>query len=326
MLLLPLTSGATGDRLLDATSSAFPVLEAAGDNRWLGRAWLLAGWVHGGRRGQHKMREEAAERALRYYKRSTWPTSTSAGEIANALYYGPTPVPEAIDRCRALLRTDASNRHGRANIEVFLGGLVAQRGDLKKARALISSGRATYDELGHRASAATNGAAILGDVELLEGDAIAAEGTFRSLCLELMRTHAYSHLASRAGDLAEALYRQGRLDEAEEWIGVGEAHSAVDDLDAHLLWLPVRAKVTAQRGDFGEAIALASEAVTLAETTDALNRRAAVQMDLGEVLRLAHRATEAARAFSRALELFEEKGNLVAAARVRALEDDLALV
>jgi Flp pilus assembly protein TadD len=126
--------------------------------------------------------------------------------------------------------------------------------------------------------------------------------------------------------LAEALYRQGRFGEAEEWVGVGETHSAVDDLDARLLWLPVRAKIAAQRGEFEEAIALLSDAATLAETTDGLNRRAAVQMDLGEVLRLARRVTEATVAFGQAIDLFAEKGNLVAAARVRSLQDDLALV
>ena len=323
---LPRTALATGDALLNATSTAIPVLEAAGDDRWLGRAWRLAGWIHGGRRGQHKMREEAAERALLHYKRSTWPTSTSAGEIANALYYGPTPVPEAIERCEELLRTDAATRYGRANIDVFLGGLLAQQGDFELARTLISSAKATYDELGHRASAATNAAAILGDVLLLQDDVSAAEETLRWLCKELARTHAFSHLASRAGDLAEALYRQGRVDDAAEWVAVAEKHSAVDDIDARLLWTPVRAKIAAQRGDFEEAVAIASDAVGLADTTDGLNRRAAVQMDSGEVLLLAGRRGEAAVAFDRAIQFFEEKGNVVGAARVRAVHDDRAVV
>ena len=119
---LPRTSGATADALLDATSAAIPVLEAAGDDRCLGRAWLLAGWVHGGRRGQHKAREDAAEEALRCYKRTTWPASLCAGEIANALYYGPSPVAEAIDRCESLLRTEVTTRFGRANVERFSEG------------------------------------------------------------------------------------------------------------------------------------------------------------------------------------------------------------
>ena len=318
-------SGATGDALLDATSQAIPVLEAAGDYRWLGRAWLLAGWVHGGRRGHHKTREKAAERALAYYKRSTWPTSTSAGEIANALYYGPKPVTEAIHRCAELLQHESANRHGRANIEVFLGGLVAQQGEFEEAKTLISAATATYEELGHRASRSMSAGAVLGDVELLEGDAIGAETTLRHLCEELERTHAYSHLASRAGDLAEALYRLGRLDESADWVAVGSRHTANDDLDARLLWLPVSAKIAARRGAVNEALAILSEAAALADTTDALNRSAAIQADTGEVLQLAGRASDASSAFRRAIELFRAKGNVVGAARVHALLRDPAL-
>ncbi len=94
-----------------------------------------------------------------------------------------------------------------------------------------------------------------------------------------------------------------------------------------MLWTPVSAKIAAQRGDFEEAIALAAEAVALAETCDGLNRSAAAQMDLGEVLLLAGRASEAASALSRCDSgSSSEKGNVVGAMRVRTLEDDPALV
>ncbi len=323
---LPRTSGATADALLNAASAAIPVLEAAGDDRCLGRAWLLTGWVHGGRRGHHKAREEAAERALSCYKRSTWPKSASAGEIANALYYGPTPVPHGIARCEALLANEVTIRYGRANVEAYLGGLVAQRGDFDEARTLIASARDTYDELGHRASAASFSSAILGDVELMANDVPAAEEILRRVCDELMRSHAYSRLASRAGDLAEALYRQGRFDEAAAWVTLGEAHTATDDLDACVLWMPVGAKLAAQRGDVDEAVAIGSRAVELAETTDGLNRRAAVWSDVGEVRLIAGHTHEAASAFEQAMKLYETKRNVVGAARIRSLQDDPAFV
>ena len=67
---------------------------------------------------------------------------------------------QAIDRCAALLQDHRSNRLGRANIEVFLGGLIAQRGDFDEAEALIAGARATFEELGHRSSVATSSAAI----------------------------------------------------------------------------------------------------------------------------------------------------------------------
>jgi DNA-binding SARP family transcriptional activator len=323
---LPRAPGASAQALLDAASDAIPVFEAAGDDRCLGRALFLAGWIHGGRFGRHQIREEAAERALVHYRRSTWPTTTCLGELANALYYGPTPVRAAVARCEALLETDDPSALGRANLEVFLGGLTAQRGDFDLARALVGSARASFDALGQRASAAVLGGAILGDIELLAGDAAAAEETLRWVCDELERTLALSHLASRAGDLAEALYRQGRFDESAEWVSIAATHSASDDVDARTLWVPVQAKLAAQRAELDEAVALATTAVELVETTDATNRRAAVHADQGEVLRLAGRVGEARASFERALELFEQKGNVAGAARVRERRDDPALV
>ena len=64
----------------------------------------------------------------------------------------------------------------------------------------------------------------------------------------------------------------------------------------------------------------------LAGSTDGLNARAKVESDLGEVLQAAGRASEAARALVRAAALYEQKGNVVGATRVRgAWERALAL-
>ena len=323
---LPLTPGMTADALLDATAEGIPIFETMEDNRALGRAWLLAGFVEGARRGRHQAREEAADRALVYYKSSNWPTSTCLGEISWGLYYGPRPVSDAISRCEQLLRVQVSDRVGGANVEVFLGGLVAQRGDFDEARELVASAEATFEDLGHSTSTSNFSATILGEIELLAGNVIKAEQILRELCKELEQGHAYSHLSSRAGDLAEALYAQGRLDEAEEWARIAERHAAVDDLDARILWTPVRAKILARRGAFDEAQQLAREAVAISELSDALNRRAKAQRDLGEVFRLAGRGHDASLAFERAIELYEQKGNLVGAAQVRLLRDDRALV
>jgi tetratricopeptide (TPR) repeat protein len=314
----PRTSQATGEALLATASSAIPVLEAAGDDRWLGRAWLLAGWIQGGRFGHHREREAAAEKALVCYARSAWPTSAAAGEIANALYYGPAPVEVAIERCEDLLRSGAETRHGRANVNVFLGGLLAQRGEFDAAQELIESARSTYEELGQRASVSTASAAVMGDIYLLSANDLAAESTFRWLCEELERTSAYSHLASRAGDLAEALYRLGRIDEAANWVDIAERHSAVDDVDARLLWMPVRAKIAARRGSLENAMAIVSEAARIGDDTDALNRRAMIQLGRSEVASLAGRAGDARHAIERAIELFEQKGNVAGVALARS--------
>jgi hypothetical protein len=310
--------GTTADALLDATAAGIPIFETIGDHRSLGRAWLLSGFVLGAQRGHHEAGRDATERALFHYASSQWPTSTCLGQIAIALYYGPTPVSEAIDRCNALLDA-VSDRAGRANVQVFMGGLVAQRGDLDAARDLVSSARAAYEDLGQLISTAIYATAMLGEIALLARESAVAEQVLRGLCAELERMHELSHLASRAGDLSEALYTQGQLGEAEEWTVVAERHTATDDLDAKLAWMPVRAKIAARQGGLEEAEKLARDAIGLACSSDAPNRHAKAQLDLGEILSLAGRAGEARAAFGQALKLFEEKGNLVGAEHARSL-------
>ena len=322
---LPSTPAATADALLAAAGEGIPVFEATDDDRSLGRAWLLTGFVRGARQGQHKARERAAERALVHYRRSHWPTSTCLGEIANAIYHGPTPVPDAITRCVELLQGESLDRAGRANVEVFLGGLVAQRGDFDEARALVASARTTYEALGQM-TAASVADAMLGEVEALAGNLIAATETLSVVCAELERIHAFSQLASVAGDLSEVLYAQDRMDEASTWTGVAEMHSAVDDLDARVLWMPVRAKLNARLGSFDDAEVIIEQAIALTDRSDALNRRARVNRDLGEILRLARRFEHATVALDRATMLFERKGNVVGAAEVRSFREAAAFV
>ena len=59
--------------------------------------------------------------------------------------------------------------------------------------------------------------------------------------------------------------------------------------------------------------------------SDGLNRRARVERDLGEVLRLAG-SDEASDAFDRTVELYQRKDNVVGATSARSLQADLALV
>ena len=112
-------SGATGDALLSAAMDAIPTFETLGDWRALGRAWLLVGFVQGGIRCQYRVWKESADRALAAYKRADWPASTCVGEIATAIYYGPTPVSEAIQRCDELLRDEVADHFGEALVIVL---------------------------------------------------------------------------------------------------------------------------------------------------------------------------------------------------------------
>jgi hypothetical protein len=98
---------------------------------------------------------------------------------------------------------------------------------------------------------------------------------------------------------------------------VAEAHSARDDVSAHLSWRSVDAKLKAAASP-AQGAELASKAVALADATDRLNQRAKARVDLGEVLRVAGRDREAEFAFEEARRLFQSRGNTVGAATARA--------
>jgi hypothetical protein len=304
------------DALLELAEAAMPTFEAFRDDRSLGRAWLLAGYVHGGLHCLNTEWLEAAEHARVYYRRSGWPSASCLGEIATSLYYGPTPVPEAIRRCRSLLEI-VEERTGEAHVLVWLGGLEAFAGRRPVGRRLVRRAQAVYEDLGHGMPLVCGCYPVLAEIELGAGRLAAAEALLRASCegLETMRERAC--LASRAAELADVIYRRGRYPEAETWFRVAEEHAATDDAGAQVLAQAIRAKILARRGSLSTAESAAREAAALAKQTDALNTRAKVLLDLAEVLRLSGRPDEAESQVESALELYERKGNVAALERTR---------
>jgi tetratricopeptide (TPR) repeat protein len=126
------------------------------------------------------------------------------------------------------------------------------------------------------------------------------------------------------GQLASSLCSLGRLDEAIELTVTAEAITPNDDVAAQMLWRQARARILARRGDHGEAKRLARGAVALAEDTDMVNFQADALADFAEIDRLAGRTDEAREHLEQALALYEQKGNLAAAASVRRELDRLA--
>jgi len=306
-------SEASGDEVLRIAQDAIPSFEALRDDRALGRAWLLSGFIEGGRHLHCTAWVESSERALEAYRRAGLPTATCLGQLSLALYQGPTPAPEAIARCEELLSGDAVGPAAEANVLVFLGGLLAMRGQLDDARAAVARARETFDELGQLGPAAALCGGVGGAIEVLAGDWEAAELILLESCELLERARLNSTFATRGGELAAALYAQGRYDEASTWAGRAESTAADDDLDARLAWEPVRAKLLARDGEHDRALRAAHAVATAAESTDALNQRARVLLDLADVLRLAGQDEKVQELTERAKQLYEQKGNLAGA-------------
>ncbi|MDQ3875787.1 MAG: tetratricopeptide repeat protein, partial [Actinomycetota bacterium] len=316
-------ANARADELLELAESAIPVFEALGDQRSLGRTWLLVGFVHGGLHCRNAAWQDAAERALVHYRAAGWPPATCVSNVVASLYHGPTPVSEAVDRCGGFLH-DAVDRGTRAHVLTILAALEALAGRFAEARTLVSQARRLYEELGQAVFVAGTAVVIAGQIELLAEEIEAAERLLRESCTALERMGVRRALATRASELAEVLYLEERYEEAGAWTELAEANAIEDDISAAFSWRSVRAKVLARRGAHDDAEALARQALALVEETDALNQHAKVLLDLAEVLRLAGRAEAAASCLDSALDLYRRKGNVVGARRTQALLGALA--
>jgi DNA-binding SARP family transcriptional activator len=309
--------------LLELAADAVPVFEELDDDRALGRTWRHVGYVNSfeGRLGSW---QEAVELALVHYLRSGWSASGCLGELAAALFYGPTPVPEALERCEELL-DEATDRIGRANVLAFMSGLEAIDGRLDEARGHLSEAESTYEELGEAYARANYCLRVRGRIEMLAGDAVRAERAFRESCGTLERVHDQAGLSTIAAKLADALYAQGRQDEASGWLDLAEKRSSREDVSAQYTWRRVRAKVLAHAGAHSDAERLARQAAELAARTDALSDHGDVLLDRAEVLLRSGKQAAAAGEIESALELFERKGNRVSAQGARAMLSELTL-
>ena len=185
------------------------------------------------------------------------------------------------------------------------------QGRFEEARDLVQRARAIFEDLGLRLRS-TFVSETAGAIEMLAGDAVAAEREWRAGFDAAVEMGEQGFQSTVAALLAHALLRQGRLDEAEEMVTLSERAGAEDDVSTQVLGRSARARVLAARGKADEAERLARDAIERSEATDDLNMRADTLVDLGEVLDAAGDREGAVAALDSALRLYEEKGNAAA--------------
>jgi tetratricopeptide (TPR) repeat protein len=304
--------------LADAVESCIPVLEAAGDDRALGRAWLSLAHVRGGFFCEYAAMEDASSRAVEHYRRSGWSPSSALSSLGVALFLGPKPVDEAIAQLDELLRELDRDHASQANLLLWLGGLNAMRGSLAEGRSQVTQATKLYLQLGLTTAAGDDCKRLLGFIEHLARELDQAEEHLRSSCVFLRERGQMQVLATRAGDLAAVLYELGRYDEAETWTRLAEDSAGQDDVDAALAWKPVDAMLLAKRGAVVEGEGRLRDLLSVTPA-EAVHATARALLALGEILRLAGRDEEAVDTIERAIELYERKGNVVEARNARAL-------
>jgi class 3 adenylate cyclase/tetratricopeptide (TPR) repeat protein len=293
------TGQGDADALLRVAEAAIAAL-AADDDAALARAWrriahaqLLL--------GRYGLSADAAERALAHARAGDhhFEESRTVDLLCTSLLYGPTPAGVAVERCERMLAEAEGNPVMTANVAASLTGLHGMRGDFTTARRYAALAETVFLELGLQLAFAGL-TQVTGPVELLAGDPVAAERELRRglEILEPRDSDGYQQAL-----LAESLYRQARYAEAAECTALAAAKDAEGVVLSQVTWRSVRAKL-----DRSEE--LAREALALAERTDATNLIADALVDLAIV------SDDAEELVVRALELYEQKGNAAARARV----------
>ena len=310
-------AGLSMAELESTAEQALPEFERLGDERGLAEAWWLVHWARF-RTGRYALSLNAAEQAVEHACRAgdRREELRALGAIAMATKWGPIPVDEALARCDDLVARADGARLVEAFADRVRGCLLSMVGDFERAREQCERATATYEELGLSVSAI--------------GMAVEVE-----------------HVERRAG----------RLDVAEtELRAAGDRLREIGDV-GYLSWVdPLLARVLALRGENAEAIALARrsrlemqpdhafgqvaarvaeaialtgerdtaaarnvalEALDLVEGTDMLDVWGDVLVTIANVELADGRDEAAAARFASAIELYERKGDVVSAARVR---------
>lgn len=295
-------------------------LESANDDQGLAKAWNLLGHLSWWR-GQFVAMAEASLNAIDRARQCDDDREEAWGHsgLAISTAMGPAPVTEGIRTCEKILDTLKQNRMVEARTLMALSLLRAWQGEFASARSAVEQARLIHEDMGLKMRAATDLPQLAGAIELLAGNAAAAEDVLRrgQEIIEQMGEKVYVPVLRVR--LAQAVYAQGRHAEAEALTAEVVESAEADSVFLQVWGRTMHAKVLARRGELERAQAIAQEAVAITEGTDHLSMQADALVDLAEVYLLGSRDPQAIDPLARALALYERKGNLVGANTARLL-------
>jgi class 3 adenylate cyclase/tetratricopeptide (TPR) repeat protein len=322
--LLGSTTNVPSEDLTATIDQALEVFNELGHDRGSSVAWNLLAWLRINA-GQVGLAIEAIQKSA-MHDRAAGDAAQEAWKSIGLVSFaalGDTPVDDALELCRSALDHVKGQPGHESTLRITQGRLESMRGDIGAARESIGRARSILKELGvnHALAAMTDGAA---DVERYAGNLVGEERELRSGYEAFGEMGAEGYQATWAALLAQNLAEQGRYDEAFELTMESEAMAAPDDLSAQVPWRGVRARVLAHRGEGEGAERLAREGVSIADGTDVLNMRGDAHRSLAKVLLALGRSAEAAEEFDAAKDLYELKGNVVAAGWARSSAEHLS--
>jgi tetratricopeptide (TPR) repeat protein len=272
------------------------------------------------------MGQRALERALGHLGPGVSPRTENAVlfSLGMCMLEGPTALERAVEFAEERLELARAGgfRSLEADMLHVLGAGQARRGDFGPARLSLGSSTAISEELGLKYMAQWS-RRTLGHLELWAQEPRAAEATLRSSYEVLSEMGLHSSLGETAVPLADALYRQGRLEEAERMLDAVKDDWAEGDASVEAPRLAVRAKLLAARGWEEHAERSARRALALVRKTDWACFQVDTLLAYAEVMRSAGRTDEASRMLGEALQIAAGKGYEAGARIVRSVMEQL---
>jgi tetratricopeptide (TPR) repeat protein len=273
-------------------------LHETGDNENLARAHIARGWLFFWT-GHADAATVEARRAIEHAIQASAPSleAEAVGLIVAAMRFGRTPWSE-LERFVDERLASVGDRPG----GLLGAGLLDRRGVALAARGEFEAAREFYEGL--RQANLERGMAHIGStlaeesgsVELRAHEWGAAERIFREAWDSLGAAGEQGFRSSHGVNLATALVRQQRLDEAAAIVNECEQITSVDDFATHAGVALVRALVSTAQAHHDDALAQARAALELLLPTDYIETTAEAYIVLGEVLLAAGGPAEAAAA------------------------------
>jgi tetratricopeptide (TPR) repeat protein len=305
--LIRTSQGGSDAEALAECQAATAVLESEGDLEGLAEGWLVAGTLRYWS-GDVPAGQEALERAIAcaWQSGNHRAQAQASGGLATTFLRWPIPIDAAIARVEQLLHDVGGEPAAQAHVLIPLSQLYALAGRFAEARAAIARCRSLLMASGARFDLARS-AQPAGRIELAADDPASAERCFREGYEAFRAMGERGYCSSDASLLAEALYRQGRLDEAQQMTEETQSIAPPSDLDAQARWRTVRAKLQAWRGQFPAARQLLAEAEALISPTSDTRFKAEILVAEAEVDQLAGDRDQAAASFHAALRIYEDR-------------------
>jgi predicted ATPase len=311
-----------GPEMIPVAEEAIRALEALDDTVGLAEAehFLARALLYSGRRTEMNA---ALERALAHAAGATGLRRLIINSLANGIIQA-LRVEEAIGRLEELLEANPDDRLLEAVIRRQLAHSLAMAARFDEARAQLEASSPLLDELNEtQMTWGDSRWRVSGTLELM-GDAAGAE--------QDLIAHYFYHRDTRgertssvamnvAAQLALLYCDQSRWEEAADSLAYGQEVDGSPPPPGKVyayMRLAARARLAAHAGNHAEAVELARTAVELAALAGSPNNQARIWLALAKVQRAAGNHLEADDAVAQALELYDRKGNIAAAARVRA--------